>query len=152
MDRASSGGSSGSEQRRPCNAQGSQGGGGEGSRAVPQGIRQPSMARTTDRLASLPSSLPRSWQLQHQETQPGASSNGEESDASGSGRGGGTIGLDGAAIARRVKRHLVMHGGEAGSMRGSVSAQMAGEVPAGVEEDEDEDGYAGDDNDDEQDD
>ncbi|KAJ1732566.1 hypothetical protein LPJ61_001985 [Coemansia biformis] len=151
-----------SEPRLPSNAHAARG---NGSGAVPQDIRKPSLsiARATDRLASPPSSLPRSWQPR--EPRKMASSNGEESDASAScygdvvGAGRGEP-LDEAAIARRVKRHLVTHGPEAGNkVRGSVGGRAAQEAPASasaaqegqVGGEVDEDGYVGDDNDDEQD-
>ncbi|KAJ2684015.1 hypothetical protein H4R19_006936, partial [Coemansia spiralis] len=139
--KAASGSSSGGERRLPSNAQSSKG---VISGAVAQDIRRPSMARATDRLVSQPSSLARSWQQQQRlEGRRPAPSNGEESDASGS----GGEALDEAAIARRVKRHLVTHIGEASGTRRSVGGRLAAEGLAGVDY-EVEEGYAGDDNDD----
>ncbi|KAJ2658582.1 hypothetical protein IW148_004627 [Coemansia sp. RSA 1199] len=105
-------GNSESEQRLPSNAQ--RGPGTESEPiAMPQSMRRVSMARATDRLASPPSSLPRSMPWDDV-------AGSEDSDT--------------AAMARRLKRHLVTRG--AASNRESISSGRM-----------EEDGYVGDVND-----
>ncbi|KAJ2850807.1 hypothetical protein IWW36_001622 [Coemansia brasiliensis] len=110
-----------SEPRLPSNAHSRNNGG----RAIvmPQATRKSSMtiARATDRLASLPSSLPRSLPLDDMRS---VASSTDEGDSA-------------AAMARRLKRHLVTRSAAEDSKRTSVSS-ASGRGKA------DEDGYAGD--------
>ncbi|KAJ2436196.1 hypothetical protein GGF42_008942, partial [Coemansia sp. RSA 2424] len=109
-----------------------------GSAAIAQDIRRGSVAiaQATGRLASTPASFPRSVHLD-------AASMGGSSPVSDSSA------LDKAVAARRLKRHLVTRGGDAG--RCASASSRAGHASAPVVGDEEE-GYAGDVNDDEADD
>ncbi|KAJ2524938.1 hypothetical protein GGI11_000447 [Coemansia sp. RSA 2049] len=123
-----------------------------------------SLARATDRLASPPSSLPRSLYMEgaaasvgtRTATHPRTSSNnnnssgGDEDNGSESGwsgahhRAAGTS-LDRSVAARRLRRHLVTRVGESSEAEDArAQAQALGEA--------EEDGYAGDVNDEEDDD
>ncbi|KAJ1835998.1 hypothetical protein LPJ63_000626 [Coemansia sp. RSA 2711] len=120
--KAASASNSEGEQRLPSNAQRSQNNGhGSEPIGVPQTMRKGSMARATDRLASPPSSLPRSLPIDELR----ASAPGDDSDGST------------AAMARRLKRHLVTRS-PSSSKRTSISSHVRAD---------EEDGYAGDVND-----
>ncbi|KAI8320342.1 hypothetical protein GQ54DRAFT_298724 [Martensiomyces pterosporus] len=142
--------------RLPRNAQ-LAGNSGSDTNSTPQSIRKDAaVSRATDRLASTPSSLPRS--LHHLTERLGASynSSGEESDAN-SLRCAPSEPLDKSVAARRLKRHLVTRSAsDNASQRGSVGAESALRRSNVSEDDEDEDedeegGYAGDVNDDDDD-
>ncbi|KAJ2632549.1 hypothetical protein GGF44_003792, partial [Coemansia sp. RSA 1694] len=113
-----------------------------GSAAIAQDIRRGSaaIAQATGRLASTPASFPRSVHLD-------AASMGGSSPVSDSSA------LDKVVAARRLKRHLVTRGSSGGGDAGrrASASSRAGHASAPVVGDEEE-GYAGDVNDDEADD
>ncbi|KAJ2660867.1 hypothetical protein IWW48_002720 [Coemansia sp. RSA 1200] len=120
-----------------------------------------SLARATDRLASPPSSLPRS--LYMEEMAANASNNnssgGDEDNGSegwsAAHRAGGTS-LDRSVAARRLRRHLVTRMGAGSEAEASVQEDADGPALLASEQQqalgEVEDGYAGDVNDEEEDD
>ncbi|KAJ2686256.1 hypothetical protein GGH99_003533 [Coemansia sp. RSA 1285] len=138
---------SSSDRRLPSNAQ--------RRVEIPRRRENPaSLARATDRLASPPSSLPRSLYMEEAAASIGVgnSSGGDEDNGSESAwagahhRAAGTS-LDRSVAARRLRRHLVTHVGESSEAE-DAQAQQQQQAPGDAEED----GYAGDVNDDEDDD
>ncbi|KAJ2907829.1 hypothetical protein GGI21_003495, partial [Coemansia aciculifera] len=143
-----------SERRLPSNAQRQQQQTPPSPSPAPQSIRKGSVtiAQATGRLASTPSSFPRSFHLDAALSSVGGSSPVNDSDSNSflhQKQPNET--LDKAVAARRLKRHLVTRGGGGSSdmaKRASVSSQAR--QADDVEEVEDEEaGYAGDVNDDE---
>ncbi|KAJ2158229.1 hypothetical protein GGF46_003942 [Coemansia sp. RSA 552] len=119
-------------ERLPSNAHRRMGNNG----VQPQPIRRASMARATDRLASPPSSLPRSMPLDGLR-RPASSVGEEPSDASRTGEL-----LDSTAMARRLRRHLVTRSPERdSSKRTSMSSNSK------AANGDDDGGYVGDVND-----
>ncbi|KAJ2757594.1 hypothetical protein H4S06_003108 [Coemansia sp. BCRC 34490] len=128
-----------------------------------------SLARATDRLASPPSSLPRSLYMEeaaasigniNNNSSGGDEDNGSESGWSGAHHRAAGMSLDRSVAARRLRRHLVTHVGESNEAEaGTVGDAQAPALPASEQQQQqqalgeaEEDGYAGDVNDEEDDD
>ncbi|KAJ1958009.1 hypothetical protein GGI12_004855 [Dipsacomyces acuminosporus] len=149
----------GDGHRLPRNAQLTENNSGSDTNSTPRSIRIASnptntVSKATDRLASTPSSIPRSLQHLSDHLSASYNSSGEDSDTN-SLRCLPNEPLDKAVAARRLKRHLVTRSPtDKASTRPSVGGSSAlrnTNVSDENDDDDDEGGYVGDDNEDEDD-